>query len=109
MRKEAWLNGKAPASKVGGLKGSASSSLAASSKRKASKASAGSNPAASARWSQVIQFATMADRLASDNLRIMMARVVIVEGIITKANVQGGERGVDIGGAFYVWGEKEKH
>jgi hypothetical protein len=33
--------------------------------------------------------------------------VVIVDGIITKANIRGGKRGVDIGGALYVWNERE--
>ena len=56
---------------------------------------------------EVVLQLTREERLRCPDDRIWRARVVIVDGIITKANIRGGKRGEDIGGALYVWNERE--
>lgn len=69
-------------------------------KRKASKASAGSNPAASARK---VVWQTTREELKglADTGKMLRSSVVIVDGVIVKNRF--GLPGANIGGSIFVW------
>ena len=84
--------------------------MALVSKTSIPKGIGGSNPSPSAKWDSIMSDANLkvyqSDGMGFNKQRFLRSDVVILGGRIVKN--RHGKAGQDIGGAFFVWDEREE-